>query len=215
MKKKLRHPRKDKARTGPPNIVGSDDKMPLIIARAWELKAGGYEQLESCEMLAKEFKMPRVPSRQTLHSWLAKGREHLENHQDILKDAMFVCLEQLRRLTRKWLPIAEAGSLKVQRKRMKDGEIAYEVQEEEIKEQAVATKLVHDGIKLTASILGIGRGEKDAGGSSESLQMTLIRNFNQIVMTREQAEHSTRDVVLLLEGGDPALEAIEGRGGDE
>ena len=215
MKKKLRHPRKDKARTGPPNIVGSDDKMPLIIARAWELKAGGYEQLESCEMLAEEFKMPRVPSRQTLHSWLAKGRECLKQRDDLLDDALFSILERLRRINRRFMPVMEADSLKVMRKRIENGEITHEVKEEDFKIQVEAAKLIQANNKIEMALLGIGRGEKDAGSSGESLQMTLIRNFNQMVMTPEQAKHSKRDVVLLLHGGDPDLEAIEGRGGDE
>lgn len=211
---KRKKPKKPK-KMGPKPMAGSEAKLERLIAKVWEHKVMGYTNAEILDSITEEFKLPQRPHVATLYLWMKKGREILKEREAVKEDFMYGALEKLRRLDKKWMPIAEAQSLKVMRKRMEDGEIHHEINEEEVEEQERATKLVHNGIKIGAAILGVGRPTKEDESGNTGLQMTLIRNFNQIVMTPEQAKTTKQEVVLLLQGGDPDIEAIEGRSGEE
>ncbi len=167
---------------GSSNAVGHEERLAHYILRTLELKRKGYRLFQIAEMIATEFNLTHVPHIATVHNWSVTGMKEV-NH-DILQLQLELRINQfneLEKLKDKWMPIACADQLKIQRWKMEEGTLQPFMDENATAEQLKATNELVKIMARQAKLLGLDMEKavtKDGEGPAnlQELQIWLINH---------------------------------------
>lgn len=197
-----------KRRAGAPNVLRDDYAMPAIHKRALELYTDhAMPQRKVAVKIAEEFNLKEVPTHASVQEWIRKALGTDESSRDTaaasFKERASMMLEGL---TEKFYPIATRAMLSVSRKVKVDGFEVEVIDENGIREQAGAAKVVLRVIEVGAKLHGIDKPEQSSGGASAGTN-TLIINLAQ---PNGESNRVGQPLGLLkISAGDPIYDAIE------
>lgn len=193
-------------------MTGHEARLEAFVKRALELKRLNYYHHQVAEKIAEEFKLEVVPAITTVADWLKKGSEAVRRDIEELQWQMRIeQFKELDRLKAKWMPLATANALEIQRWVIVEGELQPSMDENAIKEQVDATKAVVAIMNRQAKLLGLDMEKAvtptgEGPGSLQDLQIWLV---NQINMTtgapNGSASIDVHSEVLELSAGIPEL----------
>lgn len=195
-------------RTGPHTLAGDDEVIEFVKARALELYAiHGKSQREIPALLVKEFPLlQRAPCQKTVCFWIKDASLGSRTKQEIQQEFLERTHIQFRALQAKWIPIATADTLNVQRSRMKDGELVSYIDEEAVKEQLEATKVVTKLFEVEARFIGVTEAQKTTDQPSVTLNALIINATSNAF----EGEHPKQLGGLLIDSGDELYKELEG-----
>jgi len=164
--------------------VGRDERLVAFVQRAVELKRKDYFHHQIAQIIADEFKLSVVPSIPTISYWLAKDYEiRAEDIEEMKKQMRQEEFKRLEKLIAKWMPIALADDLQIQRWHFEEGVLQPFMDENATKEQLEATKVITKLIDQEAKLMGLNMekvltSDKDGPQDLMELQLWIINRVN-------------------------------------
>lgn len=194
-------------RTGPHTLAGDDEAIQFVKTRALELYAiHGKSQREIPQLLVREFpSLKRAPCQKTVCFWIKDATLGQRTKQEVQQEFLERTHLQFRSLQAKWMPIAMADSLDIQRTRIKDGERVTYIDEDSTKEQIEATKLVAKLFELEGKFIGVTEQTKATDQPSVTLNALIIN----ATVDAFQKDRPKQLGSLLIESGDPLYAEVE------
>lgn len=176
------------AKKDKPATIGHDERLQAYIKRAMELKILDYTHFEIANKMWEEFQMERIPSISTVHGWLEKGYQKTDD--DIKKMQWTWRMQQMERLERlvaKWMPLALADELSIQRWiRTKEGPQPT-IDENAIGEQLKASELLVKILAREGRLFGfdVESAEKtgEGIGDLQSMQVWIINHISKMAQS--------------------------------
>lgn len=187
--------------------IGHEERLASYKKRALILKRKGHYHHEIADIIADEFELETIPAITTVAHWLKDGNDAVAHDiQELQWQARIEQFGQLERLKAKWMPIAVADELEIQRWRMQEGELQPFMDEDASKEQIEATKQVVSIMNRQAKLLGldIEKSIAETGegpGSLQDLQIWLINQVNISTGAPNGAPIDIQGEVLELRSG--------------
>lgn len=193
---------------------GELQRLERYALRAHHLKAEGYYIHEIGAILTDEFKLPRVPPVSTIWNWIAKASKAYMDEIDKLKMAEFMeAYDQIKEVIAKFLPIATAGKLEIQRWARIDGEMQPFMDEKAFDEQAKAAMVVLKWHERLAKLLGLDLDKKleEKGGEMPTLAELHMWVIGKVNDTIKPINPNVKELPTLeLRSGNEAIDRMEG-----
>lgn len=219
--KRLKHKRKRKPVTATLTTVehpkgrdakaGHEERLPAFIKKSLDLKRKGLYLHEIAEAITKDFNLATVPHITTVANWIRQGNEAVK--EDISHLQIQLRIDQfndLERLKAKWMRIATADEIKIQRWVMVEGARQPVIDEDATKEQLEATNAIVKIMQRQARLLGLDlekaiEEKGDGPKSLQDLQLWFIGHLNIHGVGGGQTLEAESEV-LELKSGIPQLE---------
>jgi hypothetical protein len=191
---------------------GEVERLERYCLRAHQLKSEGLYVYEIAPIIATEFELPRIPPVTTVWYWLNRASEAYQMDIAKLKLGEFEeTYDHYKGLLAKWMPIATAGSLEIQRWQRIEGELQPFLDEDSMSEQLKASMVVVKALEGIAKLLGLNIDSKldEKSGALPTLaemNLWIISTINQSV---KPLDANVEKPVLELRSGSPEIDRME------
>lgn len=178
---------------------------------AWECRVAGLSDRRACLELQKKLNLPDPPDYSTYTRWIAMCFADRSAKTDALREQFLAtALPRLEMLIEKWLPLATADRLTIQRyEKTHEGPVPV-LDENAYDESQKAAGVVLKTLESMRRILGVGLAttaadaEAVAGASIQNINALIIQTINHAPAPGGRLGQSA----LVLEAGDPAIDGL-------
>lgn len=211
--------RKGAATLKPKNFVGKtaqaghEERLASYIKRTLQLKQIGHPLYRIAQIISEEFNLEVIPHIATVALWRKQAMEAVTDDILVLQQQLRIDqFNELEQMKVKWLAVATADDIQIQRWRMEEGELQPFMDENATKEQIEATKQVVNIMSRQAKLLGLdiekspavtGEGPQDL----QSLQIWMINQTN-IINPQQGGSIDVQSEVLELRSGIPEIDSV-------
>jgi hypothetical protein len=179
----------------------------MYMKRAIELKRMDYTHFQIAQTMHVEFNMERRPAISTVSYWLDALYRHTdEEMKRVHCQFRAEQFEQLERLKSKWLKIAMAQDLEIQRWINTKGGKQPTIEENAINEQLKATEAIVKIMARQARLLGLdverAGPQVDGAQDRQEMQLWIIRQISMMGVAPAEGSkmESGREVLELTSG---------------
>lgn len=193
-------------------LAGHEERLALFCKRALQLKREGWYHYEIGEKIAEEFQLEKEPAITTVADWLKKGSEAVTRDIEELQWQMRIeQFRELDRMKRKFMQLACADELQVTRWKFIEGELQPDLDENAVKEQMDAAKVVVQIMNRQAKLLGLDMEKAvtptgDGPGTLQDLQIWMIGQINMTTGAPNGGAIDVQSEVLELKTGIPEID---------